>query len=259
MSVRMHADRVDARPRDHRNAPATAAAGPQHGEYVVANLDPLGDRQPLQAGQDRRLLVGQVDVGQVEAAHRDRGVGRQRGRCDGAPCQVGQRLDGDRQPIDVRPGAGALDPGQHVAPVGGKDLASMATGRHPTERPGRRFAVMAAAFPTALLVLILIPGLPGVLLAAALTGTGMASGVLENLMLQTWVPDRLRGRVYSFDVLVSLCAIPLGYLLAGAAIDTGSARPVAGTAAGLCLVAAAAAAASPLAHHHTPAAGHAGA
>jgi hypothetical protein len=35
------------------------------------------------------------------------------------------------------------------------------------------------------------------------------------------VPDRLRGRVYAFDVLVSLDSIPAGYLLAGILISNG--------------------------------------
>lgn len=137
-------------------------------------------------------------------------------------------------------------------------LASLIIGRFPPARPGRRLAHMATAFPVALLVLFL-PGMPGVLLAAALAGTGMASGVLENLMLQTWVPDRLRGRVYSFDMLVSMCAIPFGYLIAGAAIDASTAKFIAGAGAGLCLAAAGWAAASPLGRHDASAAEYAGA
>jgi predicted MFS family arabinose efflux permease len=106
---------------------------------------------------------------------------------------------------------------------------------------------MSLAFPAALLVLLLGRGMAGVLVAALLVGAGMASGVLENVMLQSWVPDSLRGRVYSFDVLVSLCAIPAGYLLAGIAIDS-DAAPALGIAGALaCVLAAGATLASRLA------------
>jgi len=128
-------------------------------------------------------------------------------------------------------------------------ILSLLTSRRPPTRPGRRFAAMTLAFPVALLTLLLCPGSVGVLVAAALVGAGMAAGVMENLMLQSWVPDQLRGRVYAFDVLVSLCAIPVGYLLAGLAIEAGAAWTL-GTAGALaCVAAATLALTTPLARH----------
>ena len=114
-------------------------------------------------------------------------------------------------------------------------VMSLFLGRRPSSRPGRRFAAVAAAFPVALVTLLFVNGTVGVLLAAALVGAGMAAGVLENLMLQTWVPDHLRGRVYAFDVLVSLGSIPAGYLLAGILISSGITR-VTGTVGALTCV-----------------------
>jgi hypothetical protein len=119
-------------------------------------------------------------------------------------------------------------------------------------RPGRRFTILTFPFPAALVTLLLCPGTLGVLAGAGLVGAGMAAGTLENLMLQTWVPDHLRGRVYAFDVLVSLCAIPLGYLLAGLTIQTGTARTL-GTAGALaCVAATATALGTPLARRPLP-------
>lgn len=127
-------------------------------------------------------------------------------------------------------------------------LGSIVLGRRPSARPGRRFAAVAAAFPAAIVVLLFVDGALGVLLAAALVGLGMAAGVLENLMLQTWVPDHLRGRVYSFDVLVSLGSIPAGYLSAGILISGGVARAAGLIGAVVCLLAVLGVAASRLAH-----------
>ncbi len=128
-------------------------------------------------------------------------------------------------------------------------LASILVSRAAPVRPGRRFTAMSLAFPAALLVLLLVDDALGVLLAAALVGVGMSSGVLENVMLQSWVPDHLRGRVYSFDVLASLGAIPVGYFLAGIAINVGALRPLGIAGAILCSVVAAATLASRLATH----------
>jgi MFS family permease len=135
---------------------------------------------------------------------------------------------------------------QHLPPIvlglavstqaGAAFAASLFLGRRPSPRPGRRFAAAAAAFPVALLTLLFVHGAFGVLLAAALVGIGMAAGVLENLMLQSWVPDHLRGRVYSFDVLVSLGSIPAGYLLAGILISGGIIRTAGTVGALVCLL-----------------------
>ncbi len=128
-------------------------------------------------------------------------------------------------------------------------LTSLLISRHPSEQPGRTFIALSTAFPVALVILLLVDGVGGVLVSAALVGIGMASGVLENLMLQAWVPDRLRGRVYSFDVLVSLCTIPVGYLLAGVVIDNGSAAVTSCAGACITLAGAAWALSSGLARH----------
>lgn len=146
---------------------------------------------------------------------------------------------------------------QHLPPIvlglavsiqaGAALVGSLFLGRRPSSRPGRRFAGVAVAFPAALLTLLFVNGTLGVLLAAALVGVGMAAGVLENLMLQSWVPDHLRGRVYAFDVLVSLGSIPAGYLLAGILISGGITR-ITGTVGALaCLVVAVVAATGKLA------------
>jgi MFS family permease len=135
---------------------------------------------------------------------------------------------------------------QHLPPIvlglavsmqAGAALAvSLLLGRRPSSRPGRRFVAVAAVLPVALLTLLFVNGALGVLLAAALVGVGMAAGVLENLMLQSWVPDHLRGRVYAFDVLLSLGSIPVGYLLAGILISGGITRTTGSVGALVCLV-----------------------
>jgi MFS family permease len=147
---------------------------------------------------------------------------------------------------------------QHLSPIvlglavsvqaGTALVVSLLVGRQPSSRPGRRFVAIAAALPVALLTLLFVNGVLGVLLAAAVVGAGMAGGVLENLMLQTWVPDHLRGRVYSFDVLVSLGSIPTGYLLAGILISGGVIRTIGAVGALACLVVVLVASASKLAH-----------
>lgn len=147
---------------------------------------------------------------------------------------------------------------QHLSPIvlglavsvqAGAALAgSLVLGRRPSAHPGRRFITVAAALPIALLTLLFVNGVLGVLLAAALVGVGMAAGVLENLMLQSWVPDHLRGRVYAFDVLVSLSSIPAGYLLAGLLISAGVTRSTGAVDALACLVVAFVVSAGKLAH-----------
>lgn len=127
-------------------------------------------------------------------------------------------------------------------------VASLLLGRRPSAHPGRRFATVAAVLPVALLTLLFARGALGVLLAAALVGVGMAAGVLENLMLQSWVPDGLRGRVYSFDVLVSLGSLPVGYLIAGILISGGITRTTGAVGALACLAFALVITTSKLAH-----------
>lgn len=127
-------------------------------------------------------------------------------------------------------------------------VVSLYLGRRPSSRPGRRFAAVAVAFPVALVTLLFVDGALGILLAAALVGAGMAAGVLENLMLQSWVPDSIRGRVYGFDVLVSLGSIPAGYLLGGILITAGLTRTAGAVGALVCLVVALVTGVSKLAH-----------
>lgn len=156
---------------------------------------------------------------------------------------------------------------QHLPPIvlglavsvqaGAALVASLVLGRRPSAHPGRRFAAVAAILPIALLTLLFVRGALGVLLAAGFVGVGMAAGVLENLMLQSWVPDRLRGRVYAFDVLVSLGSIPIGYLLAGILISGHATRTTGAVGALACLVFALVATKSKLAQQqlttdHTP-------
>ncbi|NHC44704.1 MFS transporter [Motilibacter aurantiacus] len=84
----------------------------------------------------------------------------------------------------------------------------------------------------ALLVLGLAPGLAALMAAALLAGVG--SEVFEvawQVSLQENVPDGTLSRVYSFDLLGSLAAVPLGQALAGHAADMTSPRATATVAA----------------------------
>ena len=84
-------------------------------------------------------------------------------------------------------------------------------------RRGRLFAATAFTFPALLLVFSLVtdPAVAGVLLV--LLGLAMMiNGALANGMLQSIVPDELRGRVMAAYVFVYVGFTPIGSLIAGA-------------------------------------------
>jgi MFS family permease len=81
---------------------------------------------------------------------------------------------------------------------------------------GRLLTVGTFVIPLALLALTVVPGTPLTLLALAVVGAGMTLVMnLANAMVQSQVPDALRGRVMSIYALVSLGALPLGALWVG--------------------------------------------
>lgn len=84
-------------------------------------------------------------------------------------------------------------------------------------RRGRLFTMSAYAFPVLLMIFSLVRWLP--LAAVVLVFVGFAmllSGSLANGMLQSIVPDALRGRVMSAYVFVYVGFAPIGAFLAGA-------------------------------------------
>jgi MFS family permease len=73
--------------------------------------------------------------------------------------------------------------------------------------------VCGAVFPLALL-----PPLPAVAIAVASLAWGLGStcgNTIWETAMQRQIPPELRSRVYSFDMLVSVCFLPLGQFLAG--------------------------------------------
>lgn len=50
----------------------------------------------------------------------------------------------------------------------------------------------------------------------ALIGIGFGCNVLEDILMQSCVPDEILGRVYSIGVLTSYALLPVGYIFAGA-------------------------------------------
>jgi MFS family permease len=81
---------------------------------------------------------------------------------------------------------------------------------------GRLLTLGMFVFPLMLLVFAQMRWLPLSLLAVAATGWGfMVLFNMENVLIQTLVPDRLRGRVVSLYTLGFFGLAPLGALLAG--------------------------------------------
>jgi MFS family permease len=81
---------------------------------------------------------------------------------------------------------------------------------------GKLLTLGSFVFPLMLLVFAQMRWLPLSLLAVAATGWGfMVLFNMENVLIQTLVPDRLRGRVVSLYTLGFFGLAPLGALLAG--------------------------------------------
>jgi MFS family permease len=85
---------------------------------------------------------------------------------------------------------------------------------------GKLFTVGNIVFPVLLLVFAAVRWLPFSLLAMTGVGWGfMVVANISNSLVQTQVPDRIRGRVMSIYTLTFFGLLPLGSLLAGAAAD----------------------------------------
>jgi predicted MFS family arabinose efflux permease len=82
---------------------------------------------------------------------------------------------------------------------------------------GRIWAVGSVVLPVSLIVFSLFKVLPVSLVMMVFLGWAfMAVMNTTNAMIQSWVPDELRGRVMSVHVWVFMGSIPIGSLLAGA-------------------------------------------
>jgi predicted MFS family arabinose efflux permease len=82
---------------------------------------------------------------------------------------------------------------------------------------GKIWAVGSVVLPVSLIVFSLFKVLPVSLVMMVFLGWAfMAVMNTTNAMIQSWVPDELRGRVMSVHVWVFMGSIPIGSLLAGA-------------------------------------------
>lgn len=82
---------------------------------------------------------------------------------------------------------------------------------------GRLLMIGSIFFPTMLMVFALIHWLPLALLALVMVGWGfLITANMAGTLLQTLVPEELRGRVTGFYSLVAFGSVPIGALTAGA-------------------------------------------
>ena len=82
---------------------------------------------------------------------------------------------------------------------------------------GKIWTIGAFTMPVALIFFSIFRTLPVSLAMLAVIGWGLMSVVnITNALIQTHVPDELRGRIMSVYVLVFMGGIPIGSLLAGA-------------------------------------------
>jgi len=81
---------------------------------------------------------------------------------------------------------------------------------------GKIWAVGSLVLPMALIVFAIFKELPVSLLMLVILGWAFMAVVnTTNAMIQSWVPDELRGRVMSVHVWVFMGSLPIGSLLAG--------------------------------------------
>ncbi len=102
---------------------------------------------------------------------------------------------------------------------------------------GRLLALGTFVVPIAVLVFAFITSTPLSLLAMAVVGAGMILIMnLANAMVQSYVPDALRGRVMGIYSLVFFGTMPIGALLVGAVAETLGERQAVVLNGGLLLV-----------------------
>ncbi|MCW5850403.1 MAG: MFS transporter [Anaerolineae bacterium] len=98
------------------------------------------------------------------------------------------------------------------AVIAGLALASLGNFR----AKGALLTIGSLVFPLSLLVMAFSRWLPLTLLALVIVGWGTVSqGALTNTLIQSTVPDELRGRVLSIFLLTFFGFMPLGSLVAG--------------------------------------------
>lgn len=106
---------------------------------------------------------------------------------------------------------------QSARGVGAVTSALLIAGFGRGARRGRLVALGTLVVPLSLLVFTIVPGTPLTLLAIAFVGAGIVLILnLANAIVQSHVPDALRGRVMSIYTLVAFGALPLGALWVGA-------------------------------------------
>ncbi len=82
---------------------------------------------------------------------------------------------------------------------------------------GKIWAIGSLVLPVSLIIFAIFKVLPVSLLMMVFLGWAFMAVVnTTNAMIQSWVPDELRGRVMSVHVWVFMGSLPLGSLLAGA-------------------------------------------
>ena len=100
--VAARADGVDARPADHRDAPAVGRPGPQRRERVVvaAASRPPSPPRAVRASRARASSRGQVDPGEAADGESATGIARRR-----PTAGLGTRADQPAEPVQRRPRA----------------------------------------------------------------------------------------------------------------------------------------------------------
>jgi len=82
---------------------------------------------------------------------------------------------------------------------------------------GKMWSIGSLVMPITLIFFGIFKTLPVSLLMLVILGWAFMAVVnTTNAMIQSWVPDELRGRVMSVHVLIFMGSAPIGSLLAGA-------------------------------------------
>ena len=106
-------------------------------------------------------------------------------------------------------GVGSLIGGLMIAYLGSRNIR------------GKIWSVGSLVMPVALIFFGIFKTLPISLLMLVFLGWGFMSVVnTTNAMIQSWVPDELRGRIISVHVLIFMGCAPIGALLSGSMAET---------------------------------------
>jgi MFS family permease len=94
--------------------------------------------------------------------------------------------------------------------------AALGVGRWPGRiRPGKAFYLLSVTLAAGVAVLGLNLGPATIVGGVILIGLGFTFSVIEDTVLQKYVPSEYLGRVYSLGMVAAYSLLPIGYVLAG--------------------------------------------